>query len=415
MHSTSIPVGRRAFGLAVVGALALSACGSDDTAGFDVSGGSDGGGGGSDSGGASDGGTSDGGGEIPANLPRLDAGFTAEGFTKDVTVTATMQPTNSTVVTPTGTLTIAGLQEIATVPADALELDAERGADGEELDYAAAEGEVLRALDLSFTPFGEDSWSSDDDLPLTDLSLSATGTQTHLAEITRSYEERFLLSVPEDGSGRLIVSSEGHDQVVDLFTGEREEDEVAAAYYRGDRVQEPHHTFPVPVDPYPVLYDGKEDSEIVPEVSFQATTLTLTAWTKEKGWAEPGRAWLVLDWISECSLATEVPGLVDVGEYAAVATVDVDGETTTDKITLDKVLYAPSTSTEESTLVVPVAVDMAAATISMSGSLSLSINGSRDSYELDGSGDREFSSEPLTVEFSDAEAATDPQPSDGGS
>src|SRR5699024_9383947 len=271
--------GRRAFGLAAFGALALSACGSEEIARFTDTGGSgasDGGGAGASDGG---GGASDGGGTgaATADLPQLEAGFTVENFTKDVTVSNTPQPQNNTVITPTGTLTIDGVQEIATVPAEAVDLEAEMDEDGEELDFAAAEGEVLRAFDLSFAPEDDDDLAYDDGPPPTDLSIRAGGSQTHLAELDLEDSTRILVSVPQDGSAALVVSSEGHDQLVDLLTGERQDDDVAAAYYRADRVQEPHHTFPVSVEPFPVLYDGEPDNDIDATVSFQATTLTLTA------------------------------------------------------------------------------------------------------------------------------------------
>src|SRR5699024_10480125 len=191
--------------------------------------------------------------------PQPAPGFHQEAFTKDVTVTSTLNPENSTVITPTGTLSIDGLQELTSVPADAVDLDPELDEDGEVLDFAAAQGEVLRAVDLSFTPVDEDAPGGGDGLPATDLSVRGGGSQTHLAEIDAKYTDRILLSVPEDGSAVLVVSSEGHDQLVDLLTGERQGDDVAAVYYREDRVQEPHHTFPVSVDPFPVLYGGEAD------------------------------------------------------------------------------------------------------------------------------------------------------------
>lgn len=413
MHSTTTRLGRRAFGLALLGTLALSACGTDEAASFDT------GDGGSDGGGASDGGSDENAGgadnAILANLPRLDAGFLVTDFTKDITVTATLQPTKNTVITPTGTLSIGTLQEVATVAADAVGLEAELDEDGEVLDFAAADGEVLRAMDLTFTPFDEDAWMSGESEPVTDLSIRASGSQSHLAELTGRYEDRILVSVPEDGSGVLVVSCEGHDQLLDLSTGEREEDEIAAAYYRSNRIQELHHTFPVSVKSIPVLYGGGADSEITPEISLRATSLSLTAWTKQTGWADAGGAWLVLNWTSECGIATEVPGVVDKKEYSAVATMEAGGESSTDKVTRDSVNFAPSSTKDESTLVMPVPVDLAAATLSMSGTLTISMDAARGSYAMDASGDLTFSSEPLTVEFTEDSGASSPEPSDSGS
>ncbi|MGO2774240.1 MAG: hypothetical protein ACTIB2_12660 [Brachybacterium tyrofermentans] len=421
MNITATRFSRRALGLAVFGALALSSCGADEVAGF--------GGGGSSDGGSSDGGgsgASDGGADAPAtaapDLPQLEAGFSLEDFTKEVTVSGTVQPKAGTVVTPTGTLRIDGIQEITSVPADAVGLDPETNEDGEELDFAAAEGEVLRAVDFSFTANSQDAFSTDAALPATDVSIRGGSSQTHLAELTGDTSSRYLLSVPADGSAVLVVSSEGHDQVIDLLTGERQADDVAAAFYREGRVQEPHHTFPAEVKAIPVLYSGEEDSEIAASVSFQATTLTLTAWTKEEGWAEAGSAWLVLDWNSEASLDTEVQGLVDVKGYSATASVTVDGKATTDEFHADKLSFAPSSTKEARALTAAVPVGTTSVTVGMSGGFSIEFDGMGGAYETTGSLDRAYTAEELTVEFpptGDASGAPasnggGAQPSDGG-
>src|SRR5699024_12489134 len=102
----------------------------------------------------------------------------------------------------------------------------------EQLDVAAAEGAGRRAGGLSYAPEEDDARAYDDGPPPTDLSIRAGGSQTHLAELDLEDSTRILVSVPQDGSAALVVSSEGHDQLVDLLTGERQDDDVAAAYYR---------------------------------------------------------------------------------------------------------------------------------------------------------------------------------------
>lgn len=410
MRSTTTKhIDRRAFGVALLGTLALSACSTGSRAGFEETDGT----GASDEGSAA----SDGGGasapDATANLPRLEAGFTVEEFTKDVTVSDALHPKNCTVVTPTGVLTIDGVQEIATVTAESVGLEAETDPDGEALDFAPADGEVLRAVDLSFAPSGETEGLQAEPSPITDLTISARGSQAHLAEIDGDYSARVLISVPEDGSASLVVSSEGHDQMVDLLTGERQDDPVAAVYYRSDRVQEPHHTFPVSVDPFPVLYDGEADSETTTTTSFQATALELTAWTEKNGWAEPGGAWLVMTWQSEITVDTEIPGLIKATGFSATATVTVDGESTTDEVHDDDLMLSPSSNSEERTMVVAVPADVSSATVSMSGGFSLQIDSGV--YEIEGSLDRTFESEELTVDFPDGGSESRNQSSDGGS
>jgi hypothetical protein len=409
MHRTSTRLttyrfGRRAFGLAVLGALALSACSDEQSAEFDPAGGT----GGSDGGGGS---ASD---AAAADLPPLEPGLVVEEFTKEVTVADTLQPTAGTVITPTGTLSIEGVQELSSVPGEAVDQEPETGEDGEELEFAAAPGEVLRALDLTFTATSEDLSGEGAGTPLTDISIRAGGAQTHLAEIDGGYENRLLVSVPQDGSAMLVISCDGHDQLVDLLTGERQEDDVAAAYYREGRVQEPHHTFPIQVDSIPVLRKGAADGEVTSEVALQAETLTLTAWTPENGWAEPGGAWLVLGWSSSIGLTSLRTGLVSTNGYTVTASLTVDGETTTDEISEDRVPFGSPASPATSTLVAPVSVDTTTATVSMSGSFSLEISEARTAYSLDGSGDREFSSEELAIGLLADGSAPSAQPSDGG-
>ena len=250
------------------------------------------------------------------------------------------------------------------MPADAVGLDPETNEDGEELEFAAAEGEVLRAVDFSFTANSQDAFSTDAALPATDVSIRGGSSQTHLAELTGDTSSRYLLSVPADGSAVLVVSSEGHDQVIDLLTGERQADDVAAAFYREGRVQEPHHTFPAEVKAIPVLYSGEEDSEIAASVSFQATTLTLTAWTKEEGWAEAGSAWLLCWTGTARPLSTpRCRGFVDVKGYSATASVTVDGKATTDEFHADKLSFAPSSTKEARALTAAVPVGTTSVTV----------------------------------------------------
>lgn len=94
--------------------------------------------------------------------------------------------------------------------------------------------------------------------------------------------------------------------------------------------------------------------------------------------------------------------------------MSVDGETTTDEVHLDDLLLSPSSNTEKRTLITPVAAETATATVSMSGRFSLELDASPGSYEMEGSGDREYGSDELTVEFPQDGASAGAEPSDGG-
>lgn len=223
---------------------------------------------------------------------RVSPGFHAEYVSKDMTTTNTIRPVNKTVTTPAGTLTVNQIDELTEIDGATADLEVMYDDDSsEELPYGPAEGEVLRVIDLSFV-------SSDiDNAPSTDLSLKINGTQTHLSEFGYSDDNRVLVSVPTDGSAQLVVSSDGHDQFVDLLTGERAEDPITATYYRDVTRQEPHHVLKIDSSTFPTWLDWLEE-EIVDTVSYdvQIDSVELTPWQPEKGWAPEGRVWAAIDW-----------------------------------------------------------------------------------------------------------------------
>ena len=283
---------RSAIGLTALSALVLTGCGasSDDAASF------------SDGDGTEDAAPASGPDESPEAEEvepepeydyRVEPGFFATAISKDLTTTNTIRPTNKTVTTPAGTLTINEIEELDDIAADTAGLEAAYDEiTDEELPYGPAEGEVLRVIDLGFVP------SQADGVPATDISLKINGTQTHLSELASEYNDRILVSVPRDGSAQLVVSSDGHDQFVDLLTGERAEDPVTATYYRDVTRQEPHHVLRIASSEFPVLVDWGEVEESVNTVTYdvQIDAVELSAWQPDDGWAPEGRAWAVIDW-----------------------------------------------------------------------------------------------------------------------
>ncbi|GGF36546.1 hypothetical protein GCM10010922_09700 [Microbacterium sorbitolivorans] len=232
---------------------------------------------------------------------RVTSGFFYQGVSKDLTTVNTVRPTNKTVTTPAGTLTINQVDELSDIDADAVGLEQKYDeATTEILPYGPAEGEVLRVIDFAFVA------SDTEGAPSTDLSLKINGTQTHVAELRGSDADRILLSVPADGSAQLVVSSDGHDQFVDLLTGERADDPVTATYYRDVTRQEPHHVLKIDSSEFQTWLDWLEQ-DIVDTVSYdvQIDSVELTPWQPEKGWAPEGRTWAAIDWTYDINKSSD--------------------------------------------------------------------------------------------------------------
>lgn len=325
---------------------------------------------------------------------RTDPGFTYDDISKDVTVTDTTRPEQSAVVTPSGTLTINEVQEVATVDPDAIGLGAGAGDEtsDEPTEYSAARGESFRIVDVSYTP---DEDLSGDDVPTSDLSLVAGGSQSHLAALEDEQEFRMLISAADDGSTQLVVSSEGHDQFVDVLTGERVDDDVAAAYYLPTTRQEPHHTFPIDEASLPIKSHSSAEEDLVVDYAFQVASASLVAWTADGGWAQSGEAWLVVDWNYEVLAEHPVmPGSIET--LSAALSMDVGGEVTKDEV------FAEDETGDASgtrTAYVAVPIDTSEVQLSVSGNIEVGmLHGS--GLEMAGETTAEFSSEKLTVSFS---------------
>ena len=284
---------RTTLSVAALAALTLTACGedNDDAAEFEAAGGDA-----SAAAGAE--GTDDDVDEGP-ELPQVDSGFTHGDLSQNVTVTDTQRPENDEVITPTGTLSINEVETIESVGPQEVGLDPQYEEDDEEdydaepLDYAPAEGEDFRVLNLSFTPD-----ESADHGTSTSVAISDGGAQDHLFDLGNQQEFRVLVSASEEA--QLVVSSDGHDQHVDIRTGEREADEVAAGYYREITQQDPSHTFPIEDGSLPMLDRNDEATDAYEaDYDFHISSVRLVGWDEENGWASEGGTWLQVDYVFE--------------------------------------------------------------------------------------------------------------------
>lgn len=380
--TTRTPFTRCAIGLAALSVLALTGCGTNaDPAGFE-----------SGTGTAEESApTPETTAEAADDVERVEPGFVYDDISKDVTATETIRPENAEIITPSGTLTINSVQEVAAVAPTEIGLDAVDGDDGEPRDYGAAEGESLRIVDVSYMP---DEEFPADDAPTTELSIEVGGAQEHLSTLDDQQDHRILVSAAQDGSAQLIVSSEGHDQAVDVLTGERADDEVAAAYYLPTTRQEPHHTFPIDDGALPTKSGTTPEEDVTTTYSFQIDAATLTAWTASDGWADPGQAWLVVDWTYTVTAAHPViSGRIDRFDAALEVTAgdEVAEDTVHDEDKGGDVTGAKSTS-------VAVPIETTDVALSVSGGAEIDMY-SGSGLEMAGSTAVEFSSDPLEISF----------------
>lgn len=191
-------------------------------------------------------------------LPQAESGLVLEEVSQAATVTETIRPERSEIITP-------------------------------------ADGEEFRILEITFAPQdnSDQFWSQDVSDASASLAVNAGGAQSHLHDLDNDQSHRILISAPQDSSTQLVVSSEGHDQSVDVLTGEREEDQIAAGYYRQVTQQDPNHTFPADTLVFPVEdSDGwnVDDTEIEPD--YHVSSVWLAGWVDDGEWADSDEVWL---------------------------------------------------------------------------------------------------------------------------
>ena len=264
--------------------------------------------------------------DAPQYDHRVESGFFAADVSKDLTTSDTIRPEKGDVTTPNGTLEVKQIEALDDIKAATGDLEAVFDEEtGEEIPYGPAEGDVFRIFDLSYVPGGE--LFDESDRPGTDLSLLINGKQIHLAELSTQSQARYLVSVPADGSAKFVVSSDGHDQFIDLLTGEREDDPIADVYYRDVIRQEPHHKFQIPTTKLGATYSDQTGTADI-SYDFRLASAELTPWQPDEGWAEEGRAWLALDWEYAVDNGTSdgFYGLLDVDQFTGNMVVEVGDE-----------------------------------------------------------------------------------------
>lgn len=421
-HHVTRPLGRAAIALAAVGAVTLAGCSEGEVAEFDDAPEAT-------QNTAPEGDRAEGSAETAeatadaaehtAEPLVADAGLVHEDISQSPAVLDTLRPESGTVITPAGTLTVQEVEVIDSVPAEELGLAGDDGqgqgeaaAEGGEVEgeeategpgpdqVRAADGEEFRILTMSFTPDqATERWG--DDAPQADasLALNLDGVQSHLHDLDGALDLRILFSVPQDGSGRLTISSEGHDQFVDVLTGEREEDEIAAGYYREVTTQDLNHTFPLDSDRVTLQHEHSEDrdGEGVVDYDLRVNSVGLTGWSAEQGWAAPDEMWLVVDWAYEVTADNDVYVATRTSDLDVTLTADLGGQTVEGNV---KSAETRRSNSAEIVTVLAVPIDTVDLTLSLSGTTQFEAAGNYDVAD-EAQASLDFATDPLEVVFPD--------------
>lgn len=331
-----------------------------------------------------------------------EAGLIHDEMSQTPAVVETIRPQNDVVITPAGTLTIESVESAETVPSEEIGLKTEQGEVARP-----ADGEVFRILTMSFEPDPATQGHGDDTLDVdAALALNVGGVQQHLHDLTTQQDFRILVSVPQAGESALTISSEGHDQSVDVLTGERAEDEVAAGYYREVTLQDLNHTFPVDSQHLVLQHELLEDHQGEAEVSFdlRVNSVVLSAWTPADGWAAPGEAWLVVDWGHSILAENDVYESADVNDVALTLTAEVG----TEKLQYDYKDMGGRRVNESTTLThLAVPIDTVDVRLSVAGTVVYEHGGGNHVLAEGESGDLEFASDTVEVSFPDTRFGSD--------
>ena len=242
---------------------------------------------------------------------------------KIVTTDAVDAGDESNIVVPSGELKVSGISSVEQVPQTVIDSsvapeDAEvsdeeevpsgtdasaspaETEDGEAL--GPAEGKKLSLVTVDYTANEEEPGHSSDDDPLDTselasptLGLDLDGQTRELPKLDEDGHRTYLMSLPAEGTAELVVTQDGHEQRLDLNTGKRTADDVAAAYYR-EKTDPVEINEPLAFPDSTVTVEGSiSEDDYTVKLTTELAEAQLTPWTEEKGWADNGTAWLLID------------------------------------------------------------------------------------------------------------------------
>ncbi|WP_109507471.1 hypothetical protein [Nocardioides speluncae] len=225
-------------------------------------------------------------------LPAAEAGTALPQAPAGLELTDQTEPGDAgIVITPGGTLTVSSVASTATYTVE--------GEDGSLEAFAPAEGEEFRVVSYEFT----ESQDVESTPPPVTLSLESGGQVKQIIDLSNPSEAgvepgtppQLLVSVPaDDPETALAVSSAGHDQQVDLTTGERRPDAVADTYYRKVTRQDVAKSLRFQPQPFTDTHDTPHRMNVTVDVDAVELVPYVPEELGNQGWADEGKAWLVV-------------------------------------------------------------------------------------------------------------------------
>lgn len=211
--------------------------------------------------------------------PQAEAGLFLPDVMVDVPRAVGTPVTAGTFGVPAGTFEIHSVDTADTVPGALVP-------GGTEPTYTAADGEEFYVFDINFVR-GED-----DQPPAAELHLESQGTTRLVTELTQG-ESTFVASLPSGAEGaRLLVSSDGHEQVFDIAAGERIADPLTDVYLRPVTQQDLTELLT-----YGPMAAGTKGRTYSGDIRMRSARITpyVPPRIGPQRWAEPGTMWLILD------------------------------------------------------------------------------------------------------------------------
>lgn len=224
-------------------------------------------------------------------LPAAEAGAVLAQVPTDIALTDEQEPGEAgKVITPGGVVTVSSVAATSSYTVE--------GEDGSLEAFGPAEGEEFRVVSYSFAE-NEDPESTP---PAVTLGLESGGQLKEIVDLsnpedygTEGAEPRVLVSVPaDDPEASLVVSSAGHDQHVDLATGERKPDPVADTYYRKVTRQDVAKSLRFAPHKFTDTHGTPHRMNVTVDVDAVELTPYVPEAVGNQGWAEEGKAWLVI-------------------------------------------------------------------------------------------------------------------------
>ncbi|AZI58876.1 hypothetical protein EH165_12740 [Nakamurella antarctica] len=235
---------------------------------------------------------------IPAPAhPRADSAllgsFNLSG--KKLSKSVTIDPNTSVLITPSGTVSLTQVSEVASV--DAVKpIDVSSAAIDRPTDPAPGHRFVVFTLKL------KSGWPSPDqpvidtygysppDLPKATYTFIDDGLRTDITDELKAGDtgNTFVASVKDGAPAQIGVSIAGLEQTLTVDTATRDDNPQAQTFYLAKRSQAVGASQPTFVQSLPKEYGSTANLRY----EAQVKTVTFSAYDPNQGWAPPGQRWV---------------------------------------------------------------------------------------------------------------------------